>query len=1317
MAEQRNDIRKKANTYFFLKVAINAFLIILGALLITFFLRKMQNETALSKQRISSEQSLKEAISILEANASDAEELTRIYHKGNQDTLDDLIELFKSGVFDSLSKSSTRTRSEVFADIVERSGVDYLFAISDTGKVLISPRSDYYNTNLVELGLLSRENLNALTKGTRNASGSVSPVLEDNQYGYCYFYSVRYMYEGMVFPIVLGVDASKLDLQINSLKDVSAVLRRAAVGNDGFLFAVDLRNNSFLFYQNGSEVMTGKNALEAGLSESALKDGYSGIETINGNRYFCVSRTYGDSTVVCAVAEADHIYANDKYVLFWSITGFVLVMLLCLLYAVIVRNDFVRNAVETDKKVIASGKKNSIIFDKSIFKKVFPLMTAGILVIFGISFYTQTLLEISEGIDNSSVALQDIRARYEESIENRELIRSYYGSRILSKAKLISYLLEEDPSVLNTPTNRWYTEYDASGNKHYLTDDEGNRLKSVAYSTRLQELCDQNDIASIYVFDEDGHTIATNTKNWFFTVSHSSEDQSYEFLQVLDGKLDSLIQEPQINDLGAQGQYIGVSMHYYTTTDKNGNTQYVSRRSYLAALNTARNNITEHHSMLQIELDTKLTEKLLASTEIGYVMSTDLLSGGFVVLFDDTEAHTCLYSPNEASIGKTAKELGISDKAFGSSDYYGFSRVNGTQYFQFFRYEQGYYISMMIPRSEMYQSRTVISLITALTSFILILILSGTVTFTTKEEEFLYATMSETHAKGGLDSAIFNVILPSGKQTSTMKASARWDNRRIRWRDKSPEQKLLLLLSLAGAILVLYVISATLGAKVFFDDGSIIRYILSGNWDRGVNIFALSACALVLIFVTLAVTLFRIPVRLITSLLGTRSETIGHLLLSVLKYGGALGAIFYCLYLIGLDSTSLLASAGVLSLVIGLGAQSLIKDIIAGIFIVFEGEFRVGDIVTINDYRGTVMDIGLRTTKILGMDGNIKIYNNSEITGVLNMTKEASLAFCKISIEYGQDIDYVEAVLKRDLPILKELNPAILEGPAYYGISSLGDSGVELLICCKCSEADIKGVIRFMNKEVLQIFYRNGINVPFPNVTVSRLDANNRKTMADYRNEDEWVSKWKASTVIRSEPVSIKKDGQGIEEALQLTDRVGAKQGLDKKSSLRLHLLTEELFGMLRGITGETEATYWIENKKKNFELHTRSTLLMTKEMRERLLSISTSGKNEASTGFMGQLRDMIAAKLLPSAQSVSGLSNGVIEDSWSESTEDGASEWSMSKYKSDIETRRKQNAGAEEVWDELEKSIVAKLSDEIKIAMKGSDVEITIFKSFSDAD
>ncbi len=296
-------------------------------------------------------------------------------------------------------------------------------------------------------------------------------------------------------------------------------------------------------------------------------------------------------------------------------------------------------------------------------------------------------------------------------------------------------------------------------------------------------------------------------------------------------------------------------------------------------------------------------------------------------------------------------------------------------------------------------------------------------------------------------------------------------------------------------------IVTVIGVNYFFAEDSVIKYILSGDWDRGANVFAYSACFLVLVMIGVAVALFRIPVRIVTSLVGARGETIGHLLLSVLKYGGVIGGLFYCLYLLGIDSSSLLASAGILSLVIGLGAQSLIKDILAGIFIVFEGEFRVGDIVTINGYRGTVMDIGLRTTKIMGVDGNIKIYNNSEISGVLNMTKEASIAITRISIEYGQDLDYVEAVLNRDMPAIKENNPQIIAGPVYRGVGELGDSGVELVITCSCAEADIIAVTRYMNKEILQIFYRNGINVPFPNVTISNLTTDDRKTMADFKEK------------------------------------------------------------------------------------------------------------------------------------------------------------------------------------------------------------------------
>ncbi|MBQ1356173.1 MAG: mechanosensitive ion channel family protein, partial [Solobacterium sp.] len=282
-----------------------------------------------------------------------------------------------------------------------------------------------------------------------------------------------------------------------------------------------------------------------------------------------------------------------------------------------------------------------------------------------------------------------------------------------------------------------------------------------------------------------------------------------------------------------------------------------------------------------------------------------------------------------------------------------------------------------------------------------------------------------------------------------------------------------------------------------------LRYILGGSWTKGWNVFALSACALVLMSTVILVAVCRIPVNIISSMFGARSETLGHLLLSILKYGGTIGALFYCLYLVGLDAGGLLASVGILSLVIGLGAQSLIQDIIAGIFIVFEGEFRVGDIVTIKEFRGTVLDIGLRTTKIMGMDGNIKIFNNSEISGVLNMTKETSVAMTTISIEYGQDIEYVEAVLARDLPALKKNNPKLLDGPTYLGVSELGASGVSLRIIAHCREEDVRGMNRYLNREVLQIFYRNGINVPFNNVTLSNLDPSPKKTMADFLAEQE----------------------------------------------------------------------------------------------------------------------------------------------------------------------------------------------------------------------
>ena len=1106
------DIRKKANAYFFTKVTVNILLMIVGALLISLFLRQMQRNTALVKQQQNSELSLQEAVSILEKNKTDAEELSYVFHDGNQDMLDDLSELLTSGLFNSLVTENNERRSEVFAEVVERSGVDYLFLMSEEGRILLAPYPELFNVDVVEFGLLTPENLALLTQGTKLEDGNLHPATEHNDFGDFYFYSHRFSYGQSEMLLVLGANASTLDMQISALQDASVVLSRTTVNNRGFLFAVDAVSNTFLYYKNGEEVLTGQNALEAGLTELALEDGYSGVQTINGTRYYCVSRTFGESTVICAVADTSEIFANDRYVLFWSISGFLVVMVLCLTYAVIVRNDFVRHVVETKKKIFKIRGDHKLIFDISVFNKVFPLMVAGVLVILGISFYTQTLLEISQNIELSKTALDEVTSRYEESVVNREIISNYYDGRFLAKARLISYLLEEDPSLLNEETERYYSDYDLDGKRYFLEDSEGNRLRSVSESARLQELCEANDLKAVYLFDEDGRTIATSTDKWYFTISHQAGDQSYAFLNVLDGRQDSLVQQNMMSDTGEESQYIGAAFTYYTTVNPAGETIYVSRYAYesfdersdsAGEDSPALSPITAHRGMVQLELHPGLTAKMMASTELSYIFSSDMLSDGFIVLFDGGESHWCLYSPYPASIDRSAEELGITPNAFSGSDYYGFVRVNGIPYFQFFRYADGYYIATAIPRASMYQARTTISVVTALTSLLLILILSATVTLTTDEEEVLYATMGDTDSDKRLDSAIFHVILPSGKRVSTVKAAARWDNRHIPWDERSPEQKLAVLISGALGLLMLYIAIAFLGAKNFFGEESIVQYMISGTWDRSPNIFALSVCAVELILTAIAISVVRIPVRLISTLLGARSETVGHLLISVAKYGGTIAVLFHCLYLVGVDSTSLLASASILSLVVGLGAQSLIKDILAGIFIVFEGEFRVGDIVTIGDYRGTVMDIGLRTTKVMGLGGNIKVYNNSDISGVLNMTKEASIAMTTISIEYGQDLNYVEAVLRRELPHLREKNPKISDGPTYLGVSKLGESGVDLLIICKCAEQDIFDMNRYLNREVLMIFYNNHINVPFPNVTVSQLDPSGRKTYADFLREQQ----------------------------------------------------------------------------------------------------------------------------------------------------------------------------------------------------------------------
>ena len=225
---------------------------------------------------------------------------------------------------------------------------------------------------------------------------------------------------------------------------------------------------------------------------------------------------------------------------------------------------------------------------------------------------------------------------------------------------------------------------------------------------------------------------------------------------------------------------------------------------------------------------------------------------------------------------------------------------------------------------------------------------------------------------------------------------------------------------------------------------------------------------------------------------GKKAKTISRLIVSFFKWVIALCAFFFTLDAWGADTTTLLASAGVLTLIIGLGSQSLVADILAGIFIVFEGEFQVGDIVLIDGWRGEVKEIGIRTTKLVDVGGNIKIVNNSEIKTIINQTQELSVAKTYVSVSYNARIEKIEAAIADNIGKMKEKIPAIVDGPFYMGVSELGESGVSLLFTAKCKEDDIYQVTRDLNREIKIMFDNNNIEIPFNQLVVHMEDDNEK---------------------------------------------------------------------------------------------------------------------------------------------------------------------------------------------------------------------------------
>ena len=217
-----------------------------------------------------------------------------------------------------------------------------------------------------------------------------------------------------------------------------------------------------------------------------------------------------------------------------------------------------------------------------------------------------------------------------------------------------------------------------------------------------------------------------------------------------------------------------------------------------------------------------------------------------------------------------------------------------------------------------------------------------------------------------------------------------------------------------------------------------------------------------------------------------RGNAIIDILCSLIKYVSVIVLLFFILKACGVDTTAVVTGLSIVTLIIGLALQPLLQDVIAGLFIVFEHVFEVGDIVVVGGFRGTVKEIGIRTTRIEDAGGNIKVINNSELRALVNMSDQLSIAAIDIGIEYGESLERVEAILKEHLDEIKGAIPEIVEGPYYKGVSELADSSVNLKFVAKCKEGSKYQVERDMNRQFKLLFDKYNVNIPFPQVVVNK---------------------------------------------------------------------------------------------------------------------------------------------------------------------------------------------------------------------------------------
>ena len=275
------------------------------------------------------------------------------------------------------------------------------------------------------------------------------------------------------------------------------------------------------------------------------------------------------------------------------------------------------------------------------------------------------------------------------------------------------------------------------------------------------------------------------------------------------------------------------------------------------------------------------------------------------------------------------------------------------------------------------------------------------------------------------------------------------------------------------------------GYSVFFCVLSLVAYysssrgnwpafnaVFEGKWSKGINQFSMWSA---IFFTTQAMTALYVVKRLLKRMADnslTNSRTIIRLCDSLLSYVVVIAVALVDMTWFGVDTTTLIASAGIVSIAVGMGAKDLIADILAGMFIIFESSVHVGDIVKIGDWRGTVTDMGIRTCEITDRNNNVKVVNNSHISELVNFSRKMTSSTLEFEIERDVSVEDVPKVVEGYIDALVEEVPDVANSLHFVGITSITDDSYKVTLGWSCDESKREALTFRLNNAVRLVFER-----------------------------------------------------------------------------------------------------------------------------------------------------------------------------------------------------------------------------------------------------